>query len=62
MGEAARLLRIAEVSDMTGVPVNTLRFWRANSRGPRSAKLGKRVVYRESDVQAWIDAQFEDAS
>lgn len=59
-----RLLRIKEVSEMTGIPENTLRYWRAGGgKGPRSANLGgRRVVYREEDVIAWIDAQFEGAS
>lgn len=55
------LLRIEEVSEWTGVPENTLRFWRHEKRGPKSAKLGRRVVYRESDVQAWLDEQFGTA-
>jgi hypothetical protein len=37
----------------------TLRYWRAQGIGPRWAKLGRRIVYRRSDVQAWIDEQFE---
>jgi predicted DNA-binding transcriptional regulator AlpA len=55
----SRILRIPEVSEVTGVPEATLRFWRHQGVGPRSAKLGRRVVYREADVLAWVDAQFE---
>lgn len=56
------LLRIEEVAEMTGIPLATLRFWRASGHtGPKSAKLGRRVVYREADVLAWIDEQFEIA-
>lgn len=54
-----RLLRLPEVSQLTGVPINTLRSWRQTGFGPRSSKLGKRVVYRESDVIAWIEGQLE---
>ncbi len=44
------------VSERTGIPVNTLRFYRAQGTGgPPSFKLGRRVVYDESDVEAWID-------
>lgn len=58
-----KLLRIEDVAELTGIPVNTLRFWRHEKRGPKSANLGgRRVVYREADVVAWIDAQFESAS
>jgi predicted DNA-binding transcriptional regulator AlpA len=57
------LLTITEVSEMTGTPVPTLRWWRAiNSGGPKSGLLGGRVVYRLSDVQAWIDSAFEDGA
>jgi predicted DNA-binding transcriptional regulator AlpA len=53
-----KLLRIPEVSELTGIPEATLRFYRHQGTGPKSAKLGRRVVYREVDVQAWVDAQF----
>lgn len=56
-----KLLRLPEVAEMTGIPEATLRFWRHEGHtGPKSAKLGRRVVYREEDVLAWIDAQFEN--
>lgn len=58
---STELLRIEQVSERTGVPVNTLRYWRQLGTGPKSARLGRRVVYRATDVDAWIDAQFADA-
>ncbi len=54
------LLRLPEVAALTGIPENTLRFWRHSGTGPKSAKLGRRVVYREEDVRAWLDAAFEN--
>lgn len=54
-----KLLRINEVVELTGIPIGTLRYWRQTGSGPRSARIGSRVVYRESEVLAWIDAQFE---
>lgn len=54
-----KLLRLPEVAELTGLPVNTLRFWRHQGTGPRSIKLGRRVVYRECDVVAWIEDQFD---
>ncbi len=41
---------------MTGLAVTTLRQWRVQGKGPAFAKLGRRVLYKASDVQAWIDA------
>jgi predicted DNA-binding transcriptional regulator AlpA len=54
-----KLLRLPEVAELTGLPVNTLRFWRHQGTGPKSVKLGRRVVYRECDVVAWIEEQFD---
>lgn len=56
-----KLLLIDEVAEMTTKSPATLRWYRHTGAGPRSAKLGRRIVYRESDVQAWIDAQFAAA-
>ncbi len=56
-----RLLTLNETAELTRLPVATLRYFRHCGTGPRSAKLGRRVVYREEDVTAWIDAQFAAA-
>lgn len=53
-----RLLRVPDVAELTGIAQDTLRQWRHRGYGPRSARLGRRVVYRESEVLAWIDDQF----
>lgn len=51
------ILRLNEVSDLTGAPEATLRYWRHLGTGPRSYKIGRRVVYDLADVQAWLDEQ-----
>jgi|tagenome__1003787_1003787.scaffolds.fasta_scaffold16141892_2 DNA-binding transcriptional MerR regulator len=52
-----RLLVIEEVADVTRAPVRTLRYWRQTGGGPPAFRLGRRLVYRESDVHTWIDNQ-----
>lgn len=32
----------------------TLALWRAQRRGPRYVKQGKRVTYRREDLDAWV--------
>ncbi len=49
-----RLLTLDEVSARTGVPVGTLRYWRTRDTGPRSFRLGRRVMYVEADVEDFI--------
>lgn len=56
------LLTIDEVAELVRAPVATLRYWRHQGTGPRSFRLGRRVVYRAGDLQAWIDAQAGDES
>ncbi len=51
-----QLLTIAEAALLLRTPVATLRYWRHLGTGPRSFRLGRRVVYRRDDLQSWIDA------
>lgn len=39
----------------------TLAYWRHIGKGPKWGKIGRRVVYRRSDVEAWIDEQFQSS-
>jgi excisionase family DNA binding protein len=48
-----RLLTTEEVADYFRTVPATVRYWRHVGKGPRSFKVGRRVLYRESDVQAW---------
>lgn len=56
-----RILSTAQVSEMTGTPVPTLRWYRHVGKGPKAGKLEGRVVYRESDVIAWVESAFVEA-
>jgi len=53
------LLTIVEAAEVLRTPVGTLRYWRHCNTGPRSFRLGRRVLYRRDDLHAWIDAQRE---
>lgn len=57
-----KLLTLPEVSERLRTPVKTLRYWNRLGKGPQPRRLGTRLVYRESDVDAYIDQLFaEDA-
>ena len=55
------LLTITEAAEVLRTPVATLRYWRHLGTGPRSFRLGRRVLYRRDDLRAWIDARREAA-
>lgn len=55
-----RLLKTRDVAELTGLSERTFERMRVTGQGPRFYKLGPglraRVVYRLSDVKAWIES------
>lgn len=47
----------AEVADLLRMPSETVRYWRHIGKGPKSFKVGRRVLYDAAAVQAWLDEQ-----
>ena len=45
-----------EVAKVCRAPVATLAYWRHVGKGPRSFKVGRRVLYDRADVEAWLEA------
>jgi len=52
---AAPALPIAEVALLFDVPLSTLDKMRAEGRGPRCLRIGKRLFVRQQDIRAWLD-------
>lgn len=55
------LLTKEEAAAFLHIPVNTLSHWVALNQGPRSAKIGRRRMWRKSDCEAWLNKQFDAA-
>lgn len=56
--DVARLtVKPTAAAEMLGLSRGTLANWRAEGRGPRYIKSGKQILYRVSDIEAWLDAQ-----
>ncbi|OWL97001.1 DNA-binding protein [Mycolicibacterium peregrinum] len=51
------ILGTEAVSAITNIPKGTLRYFRSTNQGPASFTLGKRVMYRRSEVERWIAEQ-----
>jgi predicted DNA-binding transcriptional regulator AlpA len=58
--DAPNLLNIAETSARTRTPEATLRFWRYQGVGPKSFKVGRRVMYKRADVDRWLEEQYNN--
>lgn len=52
----------AEAAGQLGVSKPTLANWRWRKYGPPYLKVGRRVEYRQDDVDAWRDAQRRNPS
>jgi hypothetical protein len=55
-----KLLTISEAADIVRAPIATLRYWRHLGTGPRSFRLGRRVLYRYDDLITWINHQHDN--
>lgn len=60
--DTMKLLTINEAADMLRKSPAQMRWLRHNGTGPRCAKLGGRVMYRESDLLDWVNAAFDEAT
>lgn len=56
------LMTLPEVAAELRVPLHTVRYWRAQGRGPTFIKLGRRIVCRRSDLVAYVEQQFANAT
>ena len=54
-----KLLTLGEVAEMLRKSPAQMRWMRHNGTGPKAARLGGRIMYREQDVIEWVNAAFE---
>ncbi|WP_194819323.1 AlpA family transcriptional regulator [Nocardia sp. XZ_19_385] len=52
-----RYMQAQDCEELTGIPAATWRYWAHIGAGPPSFKLGRRRVWRQSVVEAWIEQQ-----
>src|SRR5262249_7757376 len=50
-------LTVCEAAKMLGLAPSTLAKLRLNGNGPAYCKLGRRVVYRMEDIEAWLQSR-----
>lgn len=49
-----KYMTTAEVAEECRTSPETVRYWRHIGKGPKSFKLGRRVLYAREDVEAYI--------
>jgi hypothetical protein len=50
------LMTLAEAAALLRTPVATLRYWRYLGVGPAGFRLGRRAVFRRTDLDRWSRA------
>ena len=55
----SELMTLEEFAERANVSLATVRHWRATKYGPKGARVGKRVMVKRADVEAWIEEQFQ---
>lgn len=48
-------LSTSEASTYTSLSAATLKKYRCSGTGPRYARIGSKIVYRPSDLDAWLE-------
>lgn len=51
-------MTVKEFSQLARIPESTCLWWRHVGRGPRSFKVGRRVLYKRADVMAFIEQAY----
>lgn len=52
----SEFLTVEEVAELLRAPAESVRHWRKVGKGPKSFKVGRRVLYAREDVVAFIAA------
>lgn len=52
-----KLLTLTEAAEVLNRPESTLRYWITRNEAPPSFKIGRRRMFREEDLEAWISKQ-----
>jgi excisionase family DNA binding protein len=57
-----KLTSLTDVSEMLGIPVQTLYRWRYKGDGPAGYRVGRHVRYRKEAVEAWLEQRADKRS
>ena len=54
-----RLMTTLELSEMLGIPIETLYGWRHRGEGPVGYRVGRHVRYRRAEVETWLKGRVD---
>ncbi len=60
MAEPATLMTTEEVADYLRTTPGTVHYWRSTGKGPKAIKVGRRLLFRLSDIDAFVSRYESD--
>jgi excisionase family DNA binding protein len=57
-----RYLTSVDLTDLLGIPVETVYQWRRKQTGPRGFRVGRHLRFDPEDVRVWVESQMERAA
>jgi predicted DNA-binding transcriptional regulator AlpA len=55
--DSRELLTSEETADLVRLPLSTLYVFNSQGVGPPRYKVGRRILYRRSEVMAWVESR-----
>ena len=55
-GKTKAILNEKEAAEYLGKKPGTLRQWRCDYKGPSYHKKGRQIMYKKTDLDAWLEA------
>lgn len=63
MATKLAMLDTDELAEYIHASADTLRYWRhLGDKGPKYFRIGRKVFYRQEDVDAWLAEQYENSN
>ncbi|MDP8927466.1 MAG: helix-turn-helix domain-containing protein [Actinomycetota bacterium] len=57
-----RLMTVEEVCEYLRMSRDTLYYARYQGRGPKGYRVGRRLLFKPEDVEAWLESRADDAA
>lgn len=48
------MLTVEDVAELCHTTPGTVHYWRTMGKGPTGTKVGRRILFRQSDVADWL--------
>lgn len=55
--ESLEFLTTEQLAALLHISERTVKQWRSDGIGPKWRRVGRRILYKRSDVERWFDSQ-----